>query len=98
VVPVSWKANYENPKRFAAAHFLAAHSINKCLRPSASHFPFEIFVILYTPEEIIHKLICNMGRPILGSSHLPIIGGNICSRKRLNKAGLVFVTMARFSD
>jgi hypothetical protein len=37
VAAVRWKANYENPGRFVAAHFLSAHSFNSCFHPSGSH-------------------------------------------------------------
>jgi hypothetical protein len=37
-------------------------------------------------SRIIHKALCpNMGSPILGSSGLPIIGENRCSRKWVSK-------------
>jgi hypothetical protein len=42
--------------------------------------------MLYNPEGIIHKVLTSKyGSPILGSSDLPTIGKNRCSKERVNK-------------
>jgi hypothetical protein len=33
VAAVTWEANYENPGRFVAAHFLVPHSLKSCPHP-----------------------------------------------------------------
>jgi hypothetical protein len=67
VAGVKWNANYENPERFVAAHFLAVHSFNSCLHLPGLIFSFAPSAILYNPEEIIQKAMTSQyGEPHIG--------------------------------